>query len=158
MDVKCIHKPLSTNRLLFLTWFLFFFPSAGNFPCAIPLIFILPSLKLLQKSFPTSIIFLPSICQAFLKSPVLGCSSSHSECNIISVCWHKPILRTGIYFHHYQVKMTSLKSIPSLVRVKGIWEKSMVQIIKDLGMTTWSEALESQTGLKNILPLCKWCL
>lgn len=138
----------------------FFFPSAGNFPCTIPLIFSLPSLRLLQNSFPTSIIFLPSICRAFLKSPVLACVAAtlKSECSIIYVCWCKPILWTGICLYYYQVKMTLLKSIPSLVRVKGTWEKSTVQIIKDLVMTTWYKALENQTDLKKILPLCNCCL
>lgn len=103
----------------------FFFPSAGSFPGTIPLILLLPSLRLLQKSFATSIIFLPSICQAFLKSPVLGsvAATLKSECNITDVCWCKPFLRTGVCFLHYQVKMTLLKNIPCLVRVKGTWEK-----------------------------------
>lgn len=156
MDAKCIHKPLSTNSFLLF----FFFPSAGYFPCTIPLIFLLPSLRLLQKSFPTSIIFFPSICQAFLKSCVFWVCSSHPEVWMQHYCCLlvQAIPQNRDVFPPYQVKMTLLKNIPSLVWVKGTWEKSMVQIIKDLVITTWSEALESQTDLKKILPLCNCCL
>lgn len=117
--------------------------------------------KVSVKSFLTSTIFLPAICQASLKSPALMCTAvtPRSECNINDICRGKLFLRAVLSVSNcHQVKMTLLKNIPSLDGVKGTWETHITQVIKDLAMTTWSEALESQTDLKKILPLCNCCL
>lgn len=112
------------------------------------------------KPFPTSIIFFPSIHQASLKSPALVrvAVTPRSECNINDVSGASHSSEQCSVSIYHQVKMTSLKNIPSVDRVKGTWETYITEAIKHLAMTTWSEALESQTDLKKILPLCDWWL